>query len=205
MVSPLRNLGITLGKAPNQSLCLVNANTQGLSNVIEASSKVYPSPTGNVEGSNVVRKAIGKVIDALRLQTGKAPGPATVSSPALNVSVSQAEGPTLSFGTSGAANTSIQLPNNLVLEIKNVPITVAMWTTPLDVHGGALNVSWPLQDILFLNNRFARINNIRCKHPSVWAPHSPPSPPTLLRNILFPPTPPVLQYISYNIGNGNIL
>jgi len=31
--------------------------------------------------------------------------------------------------------------------------------------------------------------NILCKHPSVWASHFPPSSPTRLRNILFPPEP----------------
>jgi len=32
---------------------------------------------------------------------------------------------------------------------------------------------------------------------SVWAPHSPPSSPTLLRNMLFPPDHPVLEYMPY--------
>jgi len=37
--------------------------------------------------------------------------------------------------------------------------------------------------------------------------HPPPSPssPTLLRNTVFPPDHPVLQYMPYNIGNGNIV
>jgi len=52
---------------------------------------------------------------------------------------------------------------------------------------------WPLQDIFLLNGLCARINNMLCKHPSVWAPHPPtPSSPTLLRNILFPPDPPCI-------------
>jgi len=59
------------------------------------------------------------------------------------------------------------------------------------------------QAILMLNDFCARINNILCKHPSV-CPLSPSS-PALLRNILFPPDPPALQYIFHNIWNGNIL
>ena len=39
----------------------------------------------------------------------------------------------------------------------------------------------------------------------VWAPHSPPSPRSLLRNILFPRIPHLLQYILYNIVNDNIV
>jgi len=41
--------------------------------------------------------------------------------------------------------------------------------------------------------------------PSVWAPHSPPSSPTRLRNTVFPPDHPSLQYTPYNTGNGNIV
>jgi len=136
------NLGLTLGKAPNQGLYLVNVNTQGLSDVIEASFQVYPTSTGKVAGSDELRKAFGKVAAALLAQTGKVPGPATVNSPALNVTVSQAVGRTISFVTS-VANTTIQLPNNLAVELETnkLPITVAMWTSPRDVHGGALNVS----------------------------------------------------------------
>jgi len=36
-------------------------------------------------------------------------------------------------------------------------------------------------------------------------PTLPPSSPTLLRNIVFPPDHPLLQYLPYNIGNGNIV
>ena len=39
----------------------------------------------------------------------------------------------------------------------------------------------------------------------VWAPHSLPSSHTRLRNIFPPLTPPVLQYIPYNIVNDNIV
>jgi len=53
-----------------------------------------------------------------------------------------------------------------------------------------------LQDILAFKGFSARINNsILCKHPSVWAPHSPPSSPTLLRYILYLSDSPVLHYI----------
>jgi len=57
---------------------------------------------------------------------------------------------------------------------------------------------WPLQDILSLKGVGARINTILCNQPSIWVPHSPPSSPTLLRNILYLPEPPciALQYIS---------
>ena len=41
--------------------------------------------------------------------------------------------------------------------------------------------------------------------PLVWAPHSIPSLPTLLRNIVVPPDHPELQYLPYNIGNRNIV
>jgi len=41
--------------------------------------------------------------------------------------------------------------------------------------------------------------------PLVWAPHSIPSLPTLVRNMVFPPDHPVLQYLPYNIGNSNIV
>jgi len=65
---------------------------------------------------------------------------------------------------------------------------------------------WPLQNIVSLKGFCARTNHILRKHPSVWASHSPPVSPTrLLRKILYLPNPPVLQYISYNIGNDNIL
>jgi len=48
--------------------------------------------------------------------------------------------------------------------------------------------------LLFVNSSF------------VWAP-SPhrPSPHTLLRNIVYPPDPPLLQYMPYTIDNGNIV
>jgi len=36
-------------------------------------------------------------------------------------------------------------------------------------------------------------------------PTPPTSSPTLLRNRLFPPDPPLLQYTPYNIGNGSIV
>ena len=35
--------------------------------------------------------------------------------------------------------------------------------------------------------------------------YPPPSSRTLLRNIMFPPDPPLLQYTPFNIGDGNIL
>ena len=35
----------------------------------------------------------------------------------------------------------------------------------------------------------------------VWAPHFPPSSHTVLRNIVCPLDPPLLQYIPYNIGD----
>ena len=41
--------------------------------------------------------------------------------------------------------------------------------------------------------------------PSDWAPHPTPSSRTLLRNIMFAPDPPLLQYTPHNIGNGNIV
>jgi len=41
--------------------------------------------------------------------------------------------------------------------------------------------------------------------PLVWAPHFPPSSPTLLRNILFLPDHTLLQHLLYNIGNDNIV
>lgn len=156
-ISSIEGLDQLSNASANITLDAIERVTRGLSDVIEASTQVYPTPTGNTEGSTVVRKAIGQVINALRVQTDKAPGPVTVSSPALNVSVSQAESRTLSFGTSGVANTSIQLPDNLANDLENnkVPITVAMWTTPLDVHGGALNVSrWRRARTLFSYSYF---------------------------------------------------
>ena len=41
-------------------------------------------------------------------------------------------------------------------------------------------------------------------HP-LFSPPPLPSSPTLLRNIMFPPDPPLLQYIPHNIGHGNIV
>ena len=35
-------------------------------------------------------------------------------------------------------------------------------------------------------------------------PHRPSS-PTLLRNVVYRPDPPLLQYMPYNMGNGNIV
>jgi len=41
--------------------------------------------------------------------------------------------------------------------------------------------------------------------PLDWAPHPPPSPPTLVRNIVFHPDHLVLQYLPYNISDANIV
>ena len=41
--------------------------------------------------------------------------------------------------------------------------------------------------------------------PRFWALHSCPLPSTLLRNLLVPPDPPVLEYLPYNIGHGNLV
>ena len=58
---------------------------------------------------------------------------------------------------------------------------------------------WLSQDIRVLLG----LNTIIREHPLVWAPHSTPSLPTRMRSIVAPPGNPLLQYLLYNIGNGN--
>ena len=63
-----------------------------------------------------------------------------------------------------------------------------------------------LYKILFCCKDVVHESMIFCANtPFGWAPHLIPLPPTRLRDILFPPDTSSLQYIPYNIGNGNIM
>jgi len=66
------------------------------------------------------------------------------------------------------------------------------------------HTSWPSQDIRLVRGLCTRLNTCIRKHPPLVCP-PPRSSPTLSRNKVFPPDHPVLQYMRYNIGNGNIL
>jgi len=67
-------------------------------------------------------------------------------------------------------------------------------------------MQFDLYKILFDFEAYAHESTIVLANTTfVWAPHSPPSSHTLLRNILFPLDPSLLQYIPYNIVNNKIV
>jgi len=64
---------------------------------------------------------------------------------------------------------------------------------------------WPLQDIVLRRGFCTRISTIICKQPLGLGTSLPAPLPTLLRNVVYSPDPPLLQYMLYHIGNDNIL
>jgi len=72
-------------------------------------------------------------------------------------------------------------------------------------------IEWPSEWARLAYTRYCFVYGLLCKnkyyslhtHPLCRHP-PPPSSPILLRNVMFPPDPPLLQYIPYAIGDDNI-
>jgi len=67
----------------------------------------------------------------------------------------------------------------------------------------SVGAGWPLQESRLVLGLGTKIDTMIRKH--VWAPHSPLSPPTRLRNTVPPRDHRLLQYMPYNIGHDNIV
>jgi len=144
-ITRIEGLSLLSGNnSANVTVEVIEAVTRGISDVMQLAATTFPAPASSsaVEAGDAVRSAINAVVGALLKKSATSPVPTQITSPALNISVKKAESATMSFASSGAADTSIQLPAGLASGLAGgVPITVAMWTTPLSVHGGALNAS----------------------------------------------------------------
>jgi hypothetical protein len=133
-----------LRNSKNVSMEILGSVTNGLSSLLDASSKLPPGNKSNaVANGEAVRDTIDLVLGSLETKaTGT--GVLEVVSPLLNISMAKPDRPTLSFGSSGGASSAVQLPGDLADQLLNgVPMTVGSWTTNNDVHGGDASTSGP--------------------------------------------------------------
>jgi len=128
----------------NASLDMIQAAANGISNVLQIASQAYAQadPVSAVEAGRVMRDNIDVVVGALLSFSGRVASSARVISPELNITVQSNVSGQLTYDTSGAGNASILLPASLSRQSEESgPVTVVMWTSLTDVHGGALNAS----------------------------------------------------------------